>query len=137
MVTACGAGFEVVKSGEQAERSDVVACVCSENVPCALVVALLVVGNAFVRVVEVVGYIPVRVVRAHLDTGSEVEGVGEFPVEENSNRCGIVIVCRSPRKVRDGRGIDQLRVDVHRCAARGVRERERRGIVKALEGKRL
>ena len=82
MVAPSGAHTQVVESGKEFDGIQVVACTCRENVPGALVVALLVVGNAFARIVEMVVNVLVGVVGAHLDSGVEQEPFGKVSIQE-------------------------------------------------------
>ena len=113
---------QIVKSGKEFYGVQVVAGVGGKNVPSALVVALLVVGDSFARVVKVVVDFFIRVIRAHLDAGVEQESFGKVPVQEQANRSRIVVMRGRIRQVRNRKGIHQLRANVDLMMTGRIRE---------------
>ena len=82
MVASGGSHAQVVESGKELNGVQIVACACREDIPGALVVALLVVGDSFARIVEMVVNVLVGVVGAHLDAGVEQEPFGKVSIQE-------------------------------------------------------
>ena len=82
VVPAGRAHAQVVKSGEERHRVQLVTGVGRKQVPGPAVVALLVVGDAFFGVVAVIQNFPVGVVRVDVDSGSKQELVGKVTIQE-------------------------------------------------------
>ena len=93
MVAAGGAPFEVIESSEEFYGLEAVANVCSEQIPSAFIFALLVVGEAFVRVIEIWIYVSVCVIGVDFCAGVEVECVCEVSVDEQADGRGVVVMC--------------------------------------------
>ena len=105
MVAAGGAPFEVIETGEEFYGLETVADICGEQIPSAFVFTLLVVGEAFVRVVIVKVDVTVGIVRVHFNTGVKVECIREMSVKEQSDGCGVVVMRRGVCQVRDYDGV--------------------------------
>ena len=124
VVVACRSKFQVVESGEQRERLELVIDFGGELVPGAPGFALLVVGQAFARVVEVVVDIAVHVVVAHHDAGVEMEGLRKVAIKKQADEHGVVVVRRGVREVGDEYGVRYLCADVDEMILGGIRESE-------------
>ena len=104
--------FQKIESGEELHRLEIVADVCGKQIPCTLVFALLVKGNAFVRIVIIKVYVSVCVIRADLYTCIEKEFICKFTVGEKSYGHRIIVMRFCICEIRDRNGIHELYVDV-------------------------